>query len=178
MFEFLLTAALGATQIPVSRSGFRPERVESESLTSTMAILPSTGIRSAIRRVSNVTAGQKMTSLDIAFGESDETPSRVFASSSVNAATHRDELAFSDLVLSESSTERDSRQRMHLLARRFANSKALSDEDEARLAIVNERVRVAFPQVTSEDRERLAATNAEADSSMADVADILRELGV
>ena len=65
--------------------------------------------------------------------------------------------------LVESDAEATNRSRLELLARRYV-TKQLSPEEDARLAILTERIRRLIPRVTIEDFERLESMAEESEA--------------
>jgi hypothetical protein len=63
----------------------------------------------------------------------------------------------------ESEAEATNRSRLELLARRYV-TKQLSPEEDARLAILTEKIRRLIPRVTIEDFERLESMAEESDA--------------
>ena len=84
----------------------------------------------------------------------------------------------SPTIDSGSQERADAQQRVALLARQFVYGDQLDKEASARLLILQERVRKAFPRVIEQDFEELEDANREIAMRVNRAASLLSELGV
>lgn len=112
--------------------------------------------------------------IDEALRHSDRTG----AEETKGAGTITQEVSSSPIPDSLEKTREEAQQRVALLAKRYVFGAELGPEASARLSILQERVRKAFPRVTEQDFLDLEFHNRELNERAEKAAAILRELGV